>query len=159
MPFAFSTFALPILLGAALFIAVVFFSCNCLRRSPPPGAGYLGSVQPEKPKLWDLFIEVPEDAKRDELTTRWNHILPLSVERLGTTQWHTPGTRSAFALQQRLQGRKPEFGNISHLQIAVAIAMPSTRDNNMDAPTLDADDDQFRYCIGLQQTAVVGDLQ
>ncbi|KAJ7665955.1 hypothetical protein DFH06DRAFT_1127133 [Mycena polygramma] len=170
--FSFSSFGLPIVFAAVILLSVTAGVC-CIwdMWGRPPSLESSPSETAEMPKLWDLLIEDPLGSNH----AIWGELLiltapsqPLSATLIRTESQaiHTGMTENDTAMDLRPMepsGKAPETGNTSpsvsladHLQIAVAIAMPSPpRPRN--AP-YDMTDDSLVpvYCIGLHQTTVSG---
>ncbi|KAJ6478757.1 hypothetical protein C8R47DRAFT_1322895 [Mycena vitilis] len=159
--FSFSSFGLPIVFAAVILLSVTAGVC-CIwdMWGRPPSLESSPSETAEIPKIWDFLVEDPVGSDH----AIWGEVLPFSatlirpespVANIGMTESDTvPDLRP-----MERSGKAPETGNTSpsvlpdHLQIAVAIAMPSRP-----RPPYDMTDDSLvpAYCIGLHQTTLSG---
>ncbi|KAJ7432209.1 hypothetical protein B0H11DRAFT_337100 [Mycena galericulata] len=165
--FSFSRFGVPVVVAGFIFAASTIWIGGCCfwhrlrgneRRMSSP---YPDSQEPERPQLWDLFIEDPVGSKIDE--TRWENFLPFSVTRWATTERSAVPEKAGVnnATRQRSRhtrktGVESEGPYYHHLRIAVAIAMPSAPHPSRNSSSMD-ETESLPYCmIGLQEVTVEG---
>ncbi|KAJ7734548.1 hypothetical protein DFH07DRAFT_844701 [Mycena maculata] len=160
--FSFGSFGVPIVFAAVLLIAMTI-GVTCIWDMWTRGdqiASYHPDTDSERPKLCDLFIEDPVGSRYAD--TVWGSLLPFAVTRSATTEQGTmiPAkidimTRPTILQRiRRKQASWDEFGGAyHHLQIAVAIALPSAPCSSCMG---EIDREALTYCIGLHETTVAG---
>ncbi|KAJ6614587.1 hypothetical protein B0H10DRAFT_1950563 [Mycena sp. CBHHK59/15] len=131
MMFAFSSFGVPIVFATVLLLCMVV-GVTCIwdvwpRR--PSSPSFDPESNTERPKLWDLFTEIPVGLNYEG--AKWGNLLSPVPPPVGTgVPFFTiqPRTKHVETVHERRGGAAcGSEKSQNHIQLAVTIAMPCAR--------------------------------